>query len=599
MKLAKLLPPRLKEAIANLSIAKKIGYGYGLSIVIALMGSGLGIGIGNFYQERARQQWNLVDEQRHLLQELEIVIFKIHFHPQDLLAVLEDPVWFEYEKSQFRQMLLQVKEILLELNIFVKDNSAQFEIDMVEFGDSLDRYRQILEAHDRFTHNLWEDVGSMDDRGSDLLSDLLVAEKQIVEAIRGEEALQLLVEFEKFSKHLNRIQQISHRQAQRAQKQFEQSKILRIQIIVASILLSTTMAVVLAIMTIRAIARPIHSVTAIAREVTEKEDFDLRSPVFGQDEVGILATSLNQMIQWAKDYTWEIEFARLTLEHRVEERTQELQQILEDLQQTQAQLIQSEKMSSLGQLVAGIAHEINNPVSFIYGNLIHLEQHAQDLSIVTHAYQKQYPNNPPELDKILRTIDLDFVIEDLPKLLDSMKVGADRIKAIVLSLRNFSRLDEANEKYVNLHEGLDSTLLILNHRFNDRIEIVKQYGNIPEILCCPAQLNQVFMNVITNAIDALISCDRHGKQISIATQTVDEEWIEITIADNGLGMPEETRERIFDPFFTTKPIGKGTGLGLSVSYQIVVEKHRGKLTCYSTPGEGTEFVIAIPIVGAI
>ena len=287
----------------------------------------------------------------------------------------------------------------------------------------------------------------------------------------------------------------------------------------------------------------------------------------------------------------------------------QIAQNLKDLQDTQAQLIQTEKMSGLGQLVAGIAHEINNPVNFIYGNLNHATDYTEKLLSLLELYQQQYLDASPEIGELTEDIDLEFLLEDLPKLLLSMKVGADRIRQIVLSLRNFSRLDESQMKAVDIHEGIDSTLLILQHRLKSSSDIgsivlVKEYGNLPLVECYAGQLNQVFMNVIGNAIDALQSeklSDRKfvNPQIKISTAVGklngDVPSAVIRISDNGSGISESMRERIFDPFFTTKPIGKGTGLGLSISYQIVVEKHGGVLKCSSQLRKGTEFAIEIPI----
>jgi two-component system, NtrC family, sensor kinase len=286
-----------------------------------------------------------------------------------------------------------------------------------------------------------------------------------------------------------------------------------------------------------------------------------------------------------------------------------LEQSLKQLKQTQAQLIQAEKMSSLGQLVAGVAHEINNPVNFIYGNLQYVSDYTNSLLKLVHLYEQFYSNPVPAIKEYIQKIELDFLTDDLPKILHSMKVGAERICEIVLSLRNFSRLDEAEMKRVDIHEGLDSTLLILQNRFKKRveyaaIELVKNYGNVPLIDCYAGQLNQVFMNVISNAIDALDSynCQRsisemqaNPAQITITTEVLETNYVVIRIADNGPGITEEVKERLFDPFFTTKPVGKGTGLGLSISYQIVVEKHKGKLRCVLEPGQGTEFWIEIPL----
>ncbi|MFB2967898.1 sensor histidine kinase [Aerosakkonema sp. BLCC-F183] len=299
-------------------------------------------------------------------------------------------------------------------------------------------------------------------------------------------------------------------------------------------------------------------------------------------------------------------------EEREKQKSQQLELALQKLQQTQTQLIQTEKMSSLGQLIAGVAHEINNPINFIYGNINYAHQYCQDLLALVHLYQQHYAHPVPEIQQKLQAIELDFLIEDLAKLLTSMKLGAERIREIVLTLRNFSRLHEAEKKLVNIHEGIDSTLLILQSRLKakpDRppIQVIKEYGELPLVECYAGLLNQVFMNLLTNAIDAIEQTDDskskaaadkpriQNPQIRIRTEKINSTQIAISIADNGPGMTEEVRQKLFDPFFTTKPVGKGTGLGLSISYQIVVEKHGGQLNCISTPGKGAEFAIEIPI----
>ncbi|PSB17309.1 hypothetical protein C7B76_10145 [filamentous cyanobacterium CCP2] len=297
------------------------------------------------------------------------------------------------------------------------------------------------------------------------------------------------------------------------------------------------------------------------------------------------------------------------LEQQVFDRTAQLSQTLENLQKAQTQLIQNEKMSSLGQLVAGIAHEINNPVNFIYGNLSHVTAYAEDLLALVQLYQQYCPDPSLEVQTKIAEIDLEFLGEDLPKTLTSMRMGADRIRQIVLSLRTFSRLDQAEVKLVNLHEGLDSTVLILQHRLKQKpdspaIQLIKEYGDLPLVECYAGQLNQVFMNLISNAIDALEEWNmgRSSQQlqaepatIRIQTKQLNQNWIAIHIIDNGPGIAEATRRHLFDPFFTTKPVGKGTGLGLSISYQIITEKHSGRLRCISAPGMGAEFVIEIPL----
>jgi signal transduction histidine kinase len=278
-----------------------------------------------------------------------------------------------------------------------------------------------------------------------------------------------------------------------------------------------------------------------------------------------------------------------------------------DLQHNYSRLLQNDKMIALGQLVAGIAHEINNPMNFIYGNLNYAIEYVQDILYIIECYQQKLSYTDVVSQAKEKGIDLEFIIEDLPKLLSSMKVGAARVNEIVLSLRNFSRLDQAEIKPVDIHEGIENTLIILKHSLKakpDRVEIelIKEYDKLPLINCYAGQLNQVFMNIIANAIDALSESNnlilktRKNLQIRIRTELTNDNYVIINIADNGSGIPEDVQKRLFDPFFTTKPVGKGTGLGLSISYQIVVEKHGGELYCISTPGEGSEFIIKIPVV---
>ncbi|MBP0020291.1 MAG: PAS domain-containing protein [Cyanobacteria bacterium SBLK] len=285
-----------------------------------------------------------------------------------------------------------------------------------------------------------------------------------------------------------------------------------------------------------------------------------------------------------------------------------LQQTLQELQHAQVQMVQSEKMSALGQMMAGIAHEINNPVNFIHGNLHHVQNYIRDLLHLLESYGQEYVNPSPDLIEKLEETELEYLQEDLPQIVRSMQMGTDRIQEIVHSLRTFSRVDEAIVKEVDLHQCLDSTLIILSNRFkahahNPAIKIVKNYAELPLVNCHAGQLNQVFMNILSNAIDALREWEEqrsieelkfNPSTIQIRTEVNDKNWIVISISDNGPGIPESIQSRLFDPFFTTKGVGKGTGLGLSISYQIVVQKHGGRLECRSQSGQGTTFAIAIP-----
>ena len=317
--------------------------------------------------------------------------------------------------------------------------------------------------------------------------------------------------------------------------------------------------------------------------------------------------TLNQLLNVSEKST-------ITQSDRLETAITNLEQTLNQLQKTQIQLIHNEKMSSLGQMVAGVAHEINNPVNFIAANLSYAKEYSETLLQLIDIYQQQCPDY---FEKIKRDTDfeeLDFIKEDFIKIFQSMKIGTERIQGIVKSLRIFSRLDEAEIKKVDIHQGIDSTLMILQSRLkaqssHSNIEVIKEYGKLPEIYCYPGQLNQVFMNILTNAIDALEeqigqrgwSTENTDKnifkafKIHISTEVIDKKWVSVTIADNGGGIKKEIIPKLFDPFFTTKEVGKGTGLGLSVSHQIIVEKHGGKLICNSVLGEGTQFLILIPI----
>lgn len=325
-----------------------------------------------------------------------------------------------------------------------------------------------------------------------------------------------------------------------------------------------------------------------------------------------LYTQEKQLIEQNIQLQNEIQH-RITVEAALEEKATQLEQALHELKSTQVELIQSKKMSSLGQIVAGIAHEINNPASFIMGNINHAVQYFHDFNHLVKLYQKALPDSTPEINEFIEEIDLDFLVDDWEKMMNSIKLGAERLYQIVCSLRNFSRLGEAEIKSVDIHQGIDNALLILQHRLQPvgarpEIQIIKDYGQLPNVMCYPSQLNQVFLYLLANAIDAVEKVSGVMPTITIRTELIREQnqqeknnplpetdVVKIYITDNGIGIDKKILANIFDPFFTTKPVGNGTGLGLSISHQIIVDKHKGQIHCHSTPVQGTTFIVTIPL----
>ena len=590
----------------KLSVAQKIGFGYAIAIGVGVLGTFTGTFIGDYFQYQAIEVERQVDEEVELFNELKSAILKARIHQQQFIPLLEEPVDLQKEFTNFRKQTDDAKEGWDELESFSKEISTNNLKHSSQVSAFLQTYDGVQDAYFEEVEQLIKQIGLLNLKSP---AQIQTAQKLLLDFTNSSTALKLDV----IAGELSELAEAAEEDDEEADAALAQAQETRRFIVFGTNLISIVLATLLAIYTTKTITLPIINLTHIAEETTRDSNFNLQAPVITEDEIGILAISLNQLIirvnfllKEQEKAQEQLELANLNLEKKVQERTEKLATTLKELQYTQAQLIQKEKMSSLGQLVAGIAHEINNPVNFIHGNPDYTKDYLQDLLSLVELYQIEYPNPTEAIEEEMENIELEFLQEDLPNILYSMQTGSERIREIVKSLRTFSRLDEADYKKVDIHESIESTLMILQSRLKAKperceITVIKNYEKLPFVECYAGQLNQVFLNLLFNAIDVLEEKIKKSNnspflapQISISTKILDSQLIAIHIADNGLGMTEEIRENIFNPFFTTKPVGQGTGLGLAVSYQIVVDKHHGELKCSSTPGEGTEFVIEIP-----
>lgn len=568
--------------LKNISIRYRIAYGYALVLGIAISGTLLGLSAGNRYQRHAYQVYETTTTEYQLLTQLQVKI--LYNRPaKQLSPYLADRDRFTLESQALLSRITDIEETLARLLGLEEDTASTTSYDQhEEIIELLHRYEETLSAFEQRTDQFIQSVTPL--LGAP--SEAEAAQLTLLEFVRSSE----FAEFIQFPDQLVSFAADLEVEIQAAGIALQQAKVIRTQIILGSLLASTAIAVIIALWTSDAIARPLTTLTKTAQHITEKRDFDVQVPIVGNNEVGLLANSFNQLIHQVNVLLAEI--------------TQKNTNLTDALNQ-----VHSENMSSLWQLVAGVAHEINNPVSFIHGNISHIRKHLDDVVRVITKLQTHCPEAISELEAKYGSLDLDFIREDIGKILASMEVGTHRIQTIVLSLRNFSRLDEAEYKRVDIHEGIESSLLILQHRLKatpnrPSIEVHHNYDkNLPLVECYPGQLNQVMLNVLINAVDAL---DKQSQktagdedsiplQITVTTRAVGQDEVEIVITDTGIGMTEAIRSKIFEQFFTTKPKNVGTGIGLSISDQIVTELHHGKIHCTSTPGIGTEFVIRIPM----
>jgi two-component system, NtrC family, sensor kinase len=585
--------------LSRLQVSQKIGIGYAITLLVAITGTSIGfIIVDKRYQSVLQHQKDSVEE-LEVIHNLMYQAAEVKKHQLLFASLLDKPQdlsnnykYFLAHKKEFQKAW---KDFGLLGNKFRQHHDYDYQEHVNEIKKILDKHEQVpklyLEEVDRFVNEVNFNYQS---------KDINVQKLKIINFVENPVAISL----NNFSRDLQTLRLKVLAENENNQSEYKTIENIRILITTVIMLLSVACAIVISIYISRAIAHPLQITTQTAEIIANKSDFSLKVPIITEDEIGILAKVINQLIERVENLLKAQESYSQNLEQIVYKRTealhqknQELNNTLQELKQTQAQLIQNEKMSSLGQLVGGIAHEINNPVNFIHGNIDCTKQYIQDICKLLQMYQLEYPNPPQSIQDEILEIDLDFIVEDLQKSLKSMHTGTTRIRDIIISLRNFSRLDESDIKTVDVHEGIESSLIILQSRFKaigtrPKIEIIRNYSQLPDIECYPGQLNQAIMSLLNNAVDALEN--QQTPSINISTKLIDKH-IHIYIIDNGIGMTEEVTAKSFDPFFTTKPIGQGTGLGLSITHKIIVEQHKGKLYCNSTPNQGTEFIIELPI----
>ena len=570
----------IARQFGNLSISDKISRGYALALCVAIGGTTLGMLAGDRYYRITNNQVNIGREST-LLNKLQVALLRTQTYQQQMVYGLEQPELFENKYQQLQKNKDSLKSLLSEVQ-------SQGKMEHIEgFQNFIEVYNPIISIYIQKIETVTEELKNLQ-RNNAKTS---VKRKLISNFSQDKIGLQL----DSAANELAEIIDRAEKQENAAREALLTARALRAQIVFASMGLSIVVAVILANFTSRAIAKPIAAVTNIAQRVTEESNFELQVPVTGTDEVGVLATSLNQLIRKVHN---------LLAELRTEQETQ---------------ILQNDKMVSLGRMLAGVAHEVNNPINFIYANIDPARNYVEDILQLLETYETEIPNPPPAVLAHAEEIDLDFVKEDLLKIFQSMQVGAERAKAIVLSLKDFSRIDDGSINLVDLHTCIDSSLLILNNRIKHGIEVVRNYGNIPKVEGYMGLLYQVFVNILNNAIDAVeekVKIEKtHSEEmnhqlppesiesevssfspkISITTEYLDEESVVVRISDNGTGIPPASQEKMFQTFFTTKPRGVGTGLGLAIGREIVVKKHGGTINCWSEVGTGTEFAIALPI----
>ncbi|NEQ44063.1 MAG: HAMP domain-containing protein [Leptolyngbya sp. SIOISBB] len=574
----------LFEKLRPKRLVGQIGYGYLIAISVGWVGSLVGIVVADYFQGQGTFQLLDAQAQTRLLIDFEATANHAQLHSLRALALQNAQVEYQPELLILSENLATLSQLRQDLDVFLAGQPVWLAADAAVLQSLLATYESVLQEQ----------------------------QTQILSAIAEEAPTELFVQvasaegtamLTQLHQDLAQLIQVAQNQEAMATDVMESAQGIEKLIVIVSLTIAGLLAGLLAWRTTQAIAQPIENITQVARQVTLEADYSARAQVFHDDEVGLLAISLNELIERVAERTQALETAAADAINQ----NQTLENTLTTLKQTQLKLVQSEKMSSLGQLAAGIAHEVNNPMGFIQGNVQYAREYSNTLFKVIDLLQAQIPRLEGDVDKTLKDADLDFLRQDFPRVLQSIRNGTERINSLVLSLQVFSRLQESPVKSTNLNDGLESSLTLLGHRLQSQpnrpaVLVKKDFEDLPMIECLSSQMNQVFMNIIRNAVDAIDarwqqSPGHWQPELRLSSQ-LQSEAVHIQITNNGLPIPPEVQERIFDPFFTTKPIGQGIGLGLSISYEIVCKQHYGTLTFTSPFADnvGTQFCLSIPLV---
>lgn len=593
-----------------LTIRQRIVVGYLMMLGVISCGTAIGWTIGNHYQLQALRNQVVTAKERRFLEDLHIAILSVQPGRQ-LLPYLDQPRRFRQETHVLLGKLQSV-QTLLERHHKIHQHSLHAHTDHSDTALYIRTVHALLEEYE-------VTVSQLEERAYDTLSRVKAILREPGRVSQARADLNTLIQSEElraYTTFSDQIFELKRRARQREEvtgKELGFSRTLRINIVALSVFVSLIIALLLAIFLSQIITQPIDEVVTVSKRINNENDFDIRIPVHRKDEVGDLSQTLNILLTKVQELLGE-----------VNEKNTRLETTLKTLRD-QKFLFVNEKMSSLSQLVAGIAHEVNNPMTFIHTNIPYLQNYFNDLVEVIDAYKQRYPDDD-EIKALMDRVELEFLQEDMPRIFRSLMTGTRRISQIVLSLRSFARMDEAESKIVDIHLGLDSTLVMLQHRLRNEwnpqgIQVLKCYGELPETECYAGQMNQVFLNILVNALDALEGHFKNSPATSIPSSSQEQEepgqsilpgqygtilletaflpdvdQVEIVIGNNGPSVSKELQQRVFDPFFTTKAIGKGTGMGMSICHQIVAKNHGGTLDCVSPADEwGVKFVIRIPV----